>query len=113
MKLIHWTDEPSQATLITIDIEWIHAMTPIDLYTKSWCGFCARAKQLLSQRGIAFRDHDVESDPQAYEQMLQRAPGARTVPQVFIGEHHVGGYTELAAMAFSGELERRLTDRAA
>jgi glutaredoxin 3 len=75
------------------------------MYSTGWCGFCARARTLLERKGIAFRDIDVESDTGLRQEMVTRS-GRRSVPQVFVGAHHVGGYEELYALDRSGELDR-------
>ncbi|HSD74782.1 MAG TPA: glutaredoxin 3 [Steroidobacteraceae bacterium] len=77
------------------------------MYSTGWCGFCARARALLGRKGIAFRDIDVEGDPGLREEMVTRS-GRRSVPQIFIGVRHVGGFEELCALERSGELDRLL-----
>jgi glutaredoxin 3 len=79
----------------------------VTLYSSAWCGFCMRAKALLEQLGIAYREIDVDGHRSHREEMVSRS-GRRTVPQIFIGEHHIGGSDELAAAARRGELERLL-----
>jgi glutaredoxin 3 len=77
------------------------------MYSTGWCGFCARARSLLQRKGVAFRDIDVESEPGVREEMVTRS-GRRSVPQIFIGAQHVGGFEELYALERSGELDRLL-----
>ncbi len=79
----------------------------VALYATAWCGYCAAARALLRQKGVEFREIDVDEDPKLREEMLARS-GRRTVPQVFIGEQHVGGYDDLKALNLSGELDRLL-----
>ncbi len=79
-------------------------MPQIDIYTKFGCGYCARAKRLLDSKGVAYTEHDITMGGADREAMLERAPGARTVPQIFIGDRHVGGSDDLAALDRSGEL---------
>jgi len=79
----------------------------VTIYTSAWCGYCMRAKALLDSKGIAYREVDVDGHPAARQEMMARS-GRRTVPQVFIGEHHVGGSDDLAAAERSGELDRLL-----
>ena len=79
-------------------------MPQIDIYTKFGCGYCMRAKRLLDSKGIAYTEHDITMGGPDREAMLERAPGARTVPQIFIGDRHVGGSDDLAALDRSGEL---------
>ena len=80
----------------------------ITMYTTGWCPYCMRAKALLGRKGIAVREINVEDDPAFREQMLARSGGRRTVPQIFIGERHVGGFDELAALDRNGELDALL-----
>ena len=83
-------------------------MPRVEIYTKFWCGYCARAKRLLQGSGIEFEETDVSFDPVAEQEMIQRAHGRYTVPQIFIGEKSIGGYTELAALNRSGDLDAML-----
>jgi glutaredoxin 3 len=77
------------------------------MYSTGWCGFCARARGLLERKGVAFREIDVD-EPEARAEMVTRS-GKRSVPQIFIGSRHVGGFEELYALERSGELDRLLT----
>jgi glutaredoxin 3 len=77
------------------------------VYLAGWCPYCQRARDLLSKKGIEFREIDVDDDPQLREEMIARS-GRRTVPQIFIGEKHVGGCDDLLALDASGELDRLL-----
>lgn len=79
----------------------------VTLYTTGWCGFCMQAKALLERKGIAFREIDVSDGPDRRQEMVARS-GRRTVPQVFIGDRHLGGLDELVAAERSGELDRLL-----
>ena len=76
----------------------------VALYATAWCGYCAAARALLRQKGVEFREIDVDEDPKLREEMHSRS-GRRTVPQVFIGEQHIGGYDDLKALDLSGELD--------
>jgi glutaredoxin 3 len=82
-------------------------MTPPDIviYVTGWCPYCSRARELLAKKGLAFREVDVDDDPKLREEMIARS-GRRTVPQVFIGEKHVGGCDDLFALDGTGELDR-------
>jgi glutaredoxin 3 len=82
-------------------------MTPpaITLYVTGWCPYCQRAKQLLTGRGLVFNEINVDDDAKFREEMVARS-GRRTVPQIFIGETHVGGCDDLFALEDSGELDR-------
>jgi glutaredoxin 3 len=77
----------------------------IVLYTTPYCGYCRAAKTLLQNKGLAFEEIDVAFDQELRAEMLQRANGMRTVPQIFIHGRHVGGYRELAALEREGKLE--------
>ena len=80
-------------------------MKTIEIYTSPLCGFCHAAKRLLTQKGVAFTEIDVLRDPARKQEMLQRANGRHTVPQIFVGELHVGGCDELYALDRSGKLD--------
>ena len=82
----------------------------VEMYTIPFCPFCVRAKALLRDKGVAFREIDVAGDPVAREEMHARAPGWRTVPQIFIGQHHVGGCEELMALEREGRLDLLLKE---
>ena len=80
----------------------------IEIYTKFGCGYCFRAKRLLESKGVEYVEHDITMGGPKRDEMLQRAPGARTVPQIFIGETHIGGSDDLAALERAGTLDRML-----
>ncbi|BDW82695.1 hypothetical protein MACH24_21330 [Erythrobacter sp. Dej080120_24] len=80
----------------------------IDIYTKFACPFCVRAKHLLQKKGVEFNEYDITLGGPKREEMLARAPQARTVPQIFIGDTHVGGSDDLAALEEAGELDALL-----
>lgn len=77
----------------------------ITIYTTRTCPFCVRAKGLLRDRNLSFDEIDVGADPQARARMTQRAQGRRSVPQIFIGERHVGGCDDLFDLDRTGRLE--------
>jgi glutaredoxin 3 len=81
------------------------------MYSTGWCPYCVRARTLLERKGLALREIKVDEDPSARDAMLARSGGRRTVPQIFIGERHVGGFDDLYALDKSGELDA-LTGRA-
>ena len=83
-------------------------MPYVEIYTKAFCPYCARAKALLDRKGIAYEEHDITMGGPQRAEMVTRADGASTVPQVFIGSTHVGGSDDLAAADRSGELDRML-----
>ena len=74
-----------------------------------WCPYCARARRLLESKGTEFREIDLDRDPQARAEMIRRS-GRRTVPQIFIGETHVGGSDDLHALDASGGLDPLLKE---
>jgi glutaredoxin 3 len=78
------------------------------MYSTSWCGYCERARGLLRRKEVEFSEVVLDETPDERETMMQRSGGRRSVPQIFIGERHVGGYDELAALDRSGELDRLL-----
>ncbi len=81
----------------------------VTIYTTPWCGYCARAKALLARKGVPFTEIDVEGRRELREEMVARS-GRRTVPQVFIGDLHVGGSDDLAALDAAGGLDRLLRE---
>ena len=84
------------------------ASPEIVMYSTAWCGYCQRARNLLERKGVPVHEIKVDEDPKDRETMLQRSGGRRTVPQIFIGERHVGGYDDLAALDRAGELDKLL-----
>ena len=80
----------------------------VDIYTKFTCGFCYRAKSLLKSKGVEFNEFDITMGGEKKAEMLERAPEARTVPQIFIGDVHVGGSDDLAALEAEGKLDALL-----
>ncbi len=83
-------------------------MQLVDIYTTPLCGFCHAAKRLLKTKGINFSEIDVARDPARKPEMIARANGGRTVPQIFVGEVHVGGCDELFALERAGKLDALL-----
>ena len=77
----------------------------IVLYVTGWCPYCQRARALLAKKGLEFTEIDVDEDGKLREEMIARS-GRRTVPQIFIGDEHVGGCDDLLALDGSGELDR-------
>jgi len=84
---------------------------PVKLYTSPFCGFCFSAKKLLSVKGVDFDEIDVMMDTDKRDEMVARS-GRRTVPQIFIGNHHVGGYTDLVDIDKNGRLDALLAEEA-
>ena len=79
-------------------------MARVTVYTTQVCPYCVQAKRLLGERSIPYDEIDVSTDAAVRDEMIQRAGGKRTVPQIFIDGEHVGGYTELRALADHGGL---------
>ncbi len=80
-------------------------MAEVTIYTRQFCGYCARAKQLLEQKGVAYDEKDATSSSDLRAEMRQRANGGSTFPQIFVGETHVGGCDELYALDRAGKLD--------
>lgn len=78
---------------------------PVEIYTTPYCGYCHAAKRLLAQKGISFSEIDVSGAPEKRRAMSARARGRQTVPQIFIGETHIGGFDELHALERAGKLD--------
>lgn len=78
------------------------------MYSTGWCPYCERARALLQRKGIAFNEVKVDEDPAQRRTMLERSGGRRTVPQIFIGDRHVGGFDDLYALDKAGELDKLL-----
>jgi glutaredoxin 3 len=84
-------------------------MTTIEIYSGDFCPYCVRAKSLLKKKGLEFTEYNVQKDPERRSEMLERAAGARSIPQVFINDRHVGGCDELYALEKKGELDSWLS----
>ena len=80
------------------------ARPAIVMYTTNWCPYCERARKLLKSKGASFEEIDVESTPDKRAEMISRS-GRRTVPQIFVGDQHVGGSDDLAALEAAGKLD--------
>jgi glutaredoxin 3 len=74
------------------------------MYTTGWCPYCARARKLLAAKNVSFEEFDVESQPEKRAEMQTRS-GRRTVPQIFIGDQHIGGCDDLHALEDAGKLD--------
>lgn len=83
-------------------------MQPVEIYTSPLCGFCHAAKRLLNRKGVSYSEVDVLANAARKPEMIQRAGGKRTVPQIFIGSTHVGGCDELYALERAGKLDALL-----
>ena len=77
----------------------------VTLYTKDYCPYCKRAKALLRAKGISFTDIEVADNSERLREMIQHSGGRRTVPQIFIGDHHIGGADDLIALDRQDKLD--------
>ena len=80
-------------------------MVEVVIYSSAFCGYCARAKKLLDGKGVSYTDIDIMAEPRRRPEMIERAGGRTTVPQIFIGGHHVGGCDDLHALDHDGKLD--------
>jgi glutaredoxin 3 len=83
-------------------------MAEIELYTTMFCPYCSRARALLQRKGVAFIDIDIIEEPERRDEMIRRANGRTTVPQIFINGEHIGGCDELVALDRAGGLDIKL-----
>lgn len=88
---------------MTLAAPHIFGMPKVEIYTTQWCPYCHAAKALLDERKIAYEEIDAQ-DPGIRTAMVQRAHGRRTVPQIFVGDTHLGGYQDIAALDRAGKL---------
>ena len=79
-------------------------MSNVRIYSTKFCGYCVAAKALFDRKGVPYEEVDA-SDPDVRRDMIQRAMGRRSVPQIFIGDRHIGGYDEVAALDRRGQLD--------
>ncbi|NKN34469.1 glutaredoxin 3 [Marichromatium bheemlicum] len=79
-------------------------MPQVTLYTTRICPYCIRARRLLERKGVAYEEIDINADPAQRSAMIERS-GRHTVPQIFIDEHHIGGYDDMAELDVCGELD--------
>jgi glutaredoxin 3 len=84
------------------------AAAKVEIYTKMFCGYCHRAKRLLASKGVDYVEYDITMDGKKRDEMRARAPGARTVPQIFIDDAAIGGSDDLAALDREGKLDALL-----
>jgi glutaredoxin 3 len=83
-------------------------MVKIEIYSTMFCPYCARARSLLQRKGVAFTDIDVDVEPARRDEMVKRAGGRYTVPQIFIDGEHIGGSDDLMALESAGKLDAKL-----
>lgn len=81
------------------------ANAQVVIYATGWCPYCARARQLLEDKGVPFSEIDLDTEPGARAEMMRRSGGRSSVPQIFIGDRHVGGCDELLALEAAGDLD--------
>ena len=80
-------------------------MPRVEIYTKFFCPYCDRAKRLLAAKGVQYEEHDISMGGDKRAEMMQRANGRHTVPQIFIGGRHIGGSDDLASLDMDGKLD--------
>lgn len=80
-------------------------MTDVTIYTRAMCGYCSAAKSLLGRKGVSYKEHDATFDQSLRREMMQRANGASTFPQIFIGDIHIGGFDQINALERAGKLD--------
>lgn len=83
-------------------------MAEVTIYTRMMCGFCSAAKRLLDKKGVTYTEHDVTFEPSLRNEMIEKSQGARTFPQIFIGNSHIGGCDQLYALDREGRLDALL-----
>lgn len=83
-------------------------MVDVTIYTRMMCGYCTAAKSLLDRKGVAYTEHDASFSPGLRQEMISRANGRYTFPQIFVGEVHVGGSDDLHALEAQGRLDELL-----
>jgi len=83
-------------------------MQKVVIYTGPMCNYCSAAKHLLNKKKITYTEFDIGTDSSKMEEMQERTKGAKTIPQIFIGETYVGGYSELKALEVAGKLDNLL-----
>ena len=83
-------------------------MKSVEIYTKAFCGYCARAKALLDSKGVAFEEYDITMGGPRRAEMMERSNGGLTVPQIFIDGLHIGGSDDLATLERAGKLDALL-----
>jgi glutaredoxin 3 len=80
-------------------------MAEVTIYTRAMCGYCAAAKRLLDKKGVKYTEHDASFSPELRQEMISRANGRSTFPQIFIGERHVGGSDDIHELDRQGKLD--------
>jgi glutaredoxin 3 len=83
-------------------------MAKVEIYATMWCPYCARARALLKQKGVAYTEIDLDEEPGRRAEMIERAHGGRSVPQIFIDGEHIGGCDDMMALDRAGKLDPKL-----
>lgn len=83
-------------------------MSKVEIYTKGYCPYCHRAKALLEQKGVAYKEFKIDVQPQLRDEMIKRASGGYTVPQIFISSQHIGGCDDMFALESHNKLDNLL-----
>ena len=83
-------------------------MAKVEMYSTMWCPYCSHARALLERKGVAFTEIDLMEEPGRRDEMIRRAGGRTSVPQIFINGEHIGGSDELVALERAGELDAKL-----
>src|SRR6476469_9358742 len=105
-----WRSEGNRQQFINrIDAE--RTMPEVEIYTTMFCPYCARARVLLERKGVAYTDIDIIEEPARRDEMIRRAGGRTSVPQIFINGEHIGGSDELVALDRAGELDAKLRSK--
>jgi glutaredoxin 3 len=84
-------------------------MAAVEIYTKLFCSYCARAKSLLDAKNVRYAEYEISAGGEKRAEMIQRSKGRATVPQIFINNNHIGGCDDLVALEREGKLETLLT----
>jgi glutaredoxin 3 len=88
-------------------------MVEVTIYTRMMCGYCTAAKRLLDRKAVAYTEHDASFSPELRQEMISRANGRSTFPQIFIGDTHVGGSDDLHQLEAEGRLDKLLANGSA
>ena len=83
----------------------MRAMAQVTIYTKPYCPYCVRAVSLLEKKGVEFTEVEAAFDPEKRKEMIQRANGRATFPQIFVGDEHIGGCDDMMALEYAGKLD--------
>ena len=83
-------------------------MAQVEMYTTAWCPYCAHARALLAKKGVEFAEINLDEEPGRRAEMIERAHGGRTVPQIFIDGEHIGGCDDMVALDRAGKLDPKL-----